>query len=77
MDLNRLYFDHQMLLLRARIAGAGQARQAHETAARRLAGRIGSFQRRSGAAAALGWETLALLPGAALCAALTAQERGL
>ena len=77
MDLNQLYYDHQMLLMRALRAAPGEARQMLETGARRLACHISSIQRRSGAAAAASWETLAALPGAAICASLTAKAHAL
>ncbi|KRA84378.1 hypothetical protein [Altererythrobacter sp. Root672] len=73
MDLNQLYYDHQVLLMQACGAGPGDARLSHETGARRIANRIGSIQRHSGAVAAIGWESLAALPGAALCSSLTAK----
>jgi hypothetical protein len=74
MDLNKLYFDHQVLVVRARHAAPGKARSSYETGARRVADSIGSIQRLSGAPAAMGWELLAALPGAALCSSLTAKE---
>ena len=73
MDLNKLYFDHQILIMRACDAEPGDVRSVHETGARRIAGSIGSIQRRSGAPAANGWEALAALPGAALCSSMTAK----
>lgn len=73
MDLNRLYFDHQVLLMQARAAKAGDKRQGLETGARRIACRIGSIQRHSGASAAKSWEDLSALPGVALCSTLTAK----
>jgi hypothetical protein len=73
MDLNQLYFDHQVLLIRAHGAGRGEARRRHETGARRIAGCIGSIQRGSGAPAAAAWLSQSARPGAALCAAATAQ----
>ncbi|MBT2134766.1 hypothetical protein KK137_10505 [Croceibacterium sp. LX-88] len=74
MDLNKLYFDHQVLLMQAGGASSGDARLSYETSARRIADRIGSIQRHSGAIAATGWESLAALPGAALCSSLTAKS---
>ncbi len=73
MDLNQLYFDHQVLIMRAGNAEPGDTRWLHETGARRVAGRISSIQRRSGAPAATGWERLAAVPGAALCSLMTAK----
>jgi len=73
MDLNQLYFDHQLLLMKACQAGPGRARSGHEIGARRLARTISAWQRSSGAPAAEAWEQQAVLPGAALCAAWTAR----
>lgn len=57
MDLNKLYFDHQLLLLRGLRSLPSRKRDA---AARLLAGQIGTFQRALGAAGANRWETAAL-----------------
>jgi hypothetical protein len=73
MDLNQLYFDHQVLTMQACNAEAGDVRSLHETDARRIADRISSIQRRSGAPAATGWQLLAAVPGAALCSLMTAK----
>ncbi len=59
MDFNRLYSDHQILLMHADRASSGALRQVHEVAATHIAGRIGCMQRALGAAAAPTWETLA------------------
>jgi len=59
MDLNQLYFDHQLLLMRR--PAAGHARRGG-AAARLVARRIGRFQRTLGAAGATGWEALAISP---------------
>ena len=59
MDLNQLYFDHQLLLMKAAGAASDRARHEHEAVASRVAGRIGRTQRALGAAAAPLWEALA------------------
>ena len=56
MDLNRLYFDHQLLLMKAeRTPWSG----AHAIGASHLAGRIGCILRALGAGGAPAWEALA------------------
>ena len=55
MDLNQLYFDHQITLIRADGATTPEARRDHETDAAQIAGRIGLRQARLGAAAACAW----------------------
>ena len=55
MDLNQLYFDHQIQLIRADGAATDDARRGHELAAARIADRIGQRQVRLGAAAACAW----------------------
>lgn len=57
MDLNQLYFDHQVLTMKA--AASSDARCGHRAGASRLAGRIGGIQRALGAGAAPAWEGLA------------------
>ncbi len=59
MDLNQLYADHQLLLMRARQALSSEARRGHEIGASLVAGRIGCIQRALGAAGAAVWETMA------------------
>jgi hypothetical protein len=59
LDLNRLYFDHQLSLIRAREAATADLRRDHESEAALIAGRIGDKQRRLGAAAAGAWEQAA------------------
>ena len=59
MDLNRLYSDHQILLMEAARAPSEGLRRIHAVAASHLAERIGSVQRALGATAAPTWETLA------------------
>jgi predicted aconitase with swiveling domain len=73
VDLNQLYFDHQVLLIKAGDARQGEARQCHEIYARALAGRIASIQDSKGAGAAAYWMAQSVRPGAALCAAQTAR----
>ena len=64
MDLNQLYFDHQVLLMRADGALSGPARQERRFDASLLARRIGNRQRVLGAPAAAAWEMLADSRGA-------------
>ncbi len=59
MDLNQLYFDHQLLLMKAKRTLSTEARVAHEACASLIAGRIGCMQRALGAAGALAWEAIA------------------
>ena len=59
MDFNRLYTDHQRLLIEARRAPTEALRHKHEVAATHIAGRIGCMQRALGATAAAAWESLA------------------
>ena len=59
MDLNQLYFDHQLQLMEAERAGTVGRRQAHEVAASHIAYRIGGMQRALGAPAARSWDALA------------------
>ncbi|OYW44001.1 MAG: hypothetical protein B7Z08_04165 [Sphingomonadales bacterium 32-68-7] len=55
MDLNKLYFDHQLLLMKARSPVTPQARSEKLAAARAIAGRIARFQHALGAASAAAW----------------------
>ena len=66
MDLNQLYFDHQLLLIRAKGAASCVVRHEHEAGASRIARRIGRMQRRLGAAAASKWEELAAVEACSL-----------
>jgi hypothetical protein len=59
VDLNQLYFDHQLLLMKARRTLSAEARRAHEAGASLLAGRIGRMQRALGAEGAPAWEAMA------------------
>ena len=56
MDLNRLYFDHQISLMRATGARDCHVREAHMDEAAILAQHIEHFQRTRGAPAAFRWE---------------------
>jgi len=55
VDLNRLYFDYQLSLIKADEAATADLRQGHEVEAARIAERIGQKQTRLGAAAACAW----------------------
>ena len=55
MDLNKLYFDHQVSLLKARRAQTPALRHGHQAEAARLAADIWQGQNALGAAAACGW----------------------
>jgi hypothetical protein len=59
VDFNRLYSDHQALLMRADRAANDDGRLVFEIAASHIAGRIGCMQRALGAAGARGWDALA------------------
>jgi len=58
MDLNRLYFDHQMQLIEAERAPSERLQRMHTVAASAVAERIARVQRGLGAAAAPAWEAL-------------------
>lgn len=58
MDLNQLYFDHQLLLIRAGDSVSHTNRHQCETGASQVAARIGCVQRELGAGAAVAWERL-------------------
>jgi len=55
VDLNRLYFDHQLHLIQAQRAQSAESRQLYRQGASLLAGRIGCMQNALGADAAQGW----------------------
>ena len=55
MDLNQLYFDHQVLLMRAARAPASADAVRDLRSAAQIAGRIGDLQRAKGAAAEGDW----------------------
>jgi hypothetical protein len=59
VDLNRLYFDHQIHLMEAEHARSPELRQRHHNGATLIAGRIGCMQRAMGADAANGWSRTA------------------
>ena len=67
MDLNRLYFDHQLSMIRAARSPTCDSRWVTLSNALQIAGRIGYAQRALGAAAAPAWESLARPPIAADC----------
>lgn len=68
MDLNQLYFDHQLLLMQAQRARSESTKHDHEVGASLVAGRIGCMQRVLGATAAPVWEALAAVDGRSLAA---------
>lgn len=55
LDLNQLYFDHQVSLIRAQGATTGEVRRHHQNEASGIAGCIGQVQGKIGAAAAYAW----------------------
>lgn len=57
MDLNQLYFRHQLLLMRASCASDEEASLKHEARAAGIAQSIGAFQANAGATAALSWQS--------------------
>lgn len=59
MDLNELYFDHQVAVMRADGARSLECRHDRRFDASLIAGRIGCMQRALGAGAAPAWEALA------------------
>jgi hypothetical protein len=63
VDLNKLYSDHQSLLILAERAETSVVRRVCEFSASQVAGRIGRAQRALGAAAAQSWEALATADG--------------
>ena len=68
MDLNQLYFDHQVLLMQAQRARSESTIHQYEVGASSIAGRIGYMQRVLGATAAPVWEALAAVDGRSLVA---------
>lgn len=56
MDLNKLYFDHQLLLMKVQRAPSWHSRTQHFVSASHVAARIGRVQRTLGAKAAGAWE---------------------
>jgi hypothetical protein len=65
VDLNQLYFDHQILLMQAQRAPSSTARRGFEATASVVACRIGQVQHVLGASAAPLWQALAA-PGCAM-----------
>ena len=59
MDLNQLYFDHQILQMQADGTDLPGSRILHLRGAALVAGRIGCIQRAAGAGAAEGWSAIA------------------
>jgi hypothetical protein len=59
VDFNQLYFDHQVLLMRADGAPSDGTQHQHTFDASLIAGRIGCMQRAVGAGAAPLWEARA------------------
>jgi hypothetical protein len=59
MDLNQLYFEHQIAVMRADGALSRQFRRDRRFDASRIAGRIGCMQRALRAGAAPAWEAIA------------------
>lgn len=59
MDFNRLYSDHQKLLIDADLAASEALRHEHEVAATHIAGQIFCMQHALGATAAFAWGALA------------------
>lgn len=57
MDLNQLYHDHQLALIRVGAAKCGERRALHSAAAAIVARQIERIHRASGAAALRNWET--------------------
>jgi hypothetical protein len=57
VDLNFLYSQHQIALIRSDSAGNPQARDCHASAARSIAGQIERFQRGMNAPASQAWAT--------------------
>lgn len=55
MDLNQKYADHQRAMMRASSAPDRQAREDHLDDALDIAGQIGAYQRKLGAAASCAW----------------------
>ena len=61
MDLNRLYFDHQLLLMQVQRASSWHRRSQHFVSASHVAARIGRVQRALGARAAAAWEAASVV----------------
>jgi hypothetical protein len=59
MDMNQLYFDHQLLRMQADRAPSPETTALHNRGAALVAGRIGCMQRAIGAYAAPNWTAIA------------------
>jgi hypothetical protein len=59
VDFNQLYFDHQLLLMKAQHTASPVRRRAFQIRASNVAARITQSQRWLGAAAAPQWQLLA------------------
>ncbi|MDE2596976.1 MAG: hypothetical protein KGL44_08870 [Sphingomonadales bacterium] len=62
MDLNKLYFHHQLAVMRADASIGHGERAHHEGFADVIADRIGGYQRKLGAAASVAWTVAQLAP---------------
>jgi hypothetical protein len=56
VNLNQLYFSHQLLLIQADHSASADTRRVRRAAASRIACRIGKVQRQLGAGGAPAWE---------------------
>ncbi|MBT2133630.1 hypothetical protein KK137_04720 [Croceibacterium sp. LX-88] len=74
MDLNQLYFDHQILLIKAGRASSAELRHEHEVSASHIAGRIGCMQRSMGASGAPSWDALAAIDNRSLAGPVRHQQ---
>jgi hypothetical protein len=72
VDLNHLYFDHQILLMEADGAPSGETQKRLEARASEIVRQIVRTQRALGAGAARAWEALAALGVASHLRALAA-----
>ncbi len=61
MDLNQLYFDHQLALIEAAQSPSCELKRRLTVSATQIAGQIGGIQRGLSASAATGWDLLALV----------------
>lgn len=64
MDLNRKYADHQRAVMRASSSSDENMRRAHLGDASDIAGQIGDYQRKLGAAASCAWSSVKRAPAA-------------
>jgi hypothetical protein len=63
VDFNKLYFDHQLLLMKAQQAPSSGPRCGFRIEASAVARRIGASQQSLGARAARQWQALAEMQG--------------